>query len=174
MSIAAGALGPFRLTGAAATDMLGAALGPALCAGDVVGLSGPLGAGKSALARAAIGARLAAEGRAEETPSPSYTLVQTYALADLEIWHADLHRLAAPEEAVELDLVEAFDAAICLIEWIDRLGPLLPPRRLELRLDIAEEGAARDLWAQPVGSNWDAALDAMRRVLTTARPGRQG
>ena len=62
----------------------------------MVGLSGGLGAGKSTFARALIAARLAALGRAEDIPSPSYTLVQTYDLDGVELWHADLYRLGAP------------------------------------------------------------------------------
>ena len=95
-------------------------------------LSGDLGAGKSALARAAIAAILAREGRVEEIPSPSFTLVQTYESDIAEIWHADLHRLAGPAAIPELGLEDAFDEAVCLIEWPDRLGPLAPARRLEI------------------------------------------
>lgn len=152
---------PLRLRGPAATDALGARLAGALAPGDVIGLSGPLGAGKSALARAILAARLAADGRAEDMPSPSYTLVQTYRAGGVDLLHADLYRLSDPEEALELGLIEAFDGAICLIEWPDRLGPFAPARRLEIALSLAEGGAARDLTATAVGSNWAEALSAL-------------
>ncbi len=122
-----------------ATSRLGAALGRALTAGDVVALTGDLGAGKSALSRAAIRARL---GDPEaEVPSPTFTLVQTYETDDLEIWHVDLYRLDGRADAVELGLDEAFAEAASLIEWPDRLGPDLPGRAL--RIDIVHDGDGR-------------------------------
>lgn len=136
----------------AATDALGARLAPALAPGDVVLLEGPLGAGKSALARAVIRARLAAAGAPEEDiPSPTFTLVQTYEAGGTEIWHCDLYRLSGPEEAAELGLEEAFARAICLVEWPERLGRHLPARHLRIRLE--EAGAGRRAILSPSG-NW--------------------
>lgn len=119
----------------AATARLGQWLAPRLAPGDVILLEGPIGAGKSHLARALILARL---GRAEDVPSPTFTLVQTYE-ADAEIWHADLYRLTHPDEVIELGLEAAFATAICLVEWPDRLGDLTPPDALHLRLAAAEQ-----------------------------------
>lgn len=137
----------------AATARAGAALGLALRPGDAVLLSGPLGAGKTALARAAIAARLRAAGRlAEEIPSPSFTLVQVYE-ADCAIWHADLWRLSGPEEALELGLSEAAEEAILLVEWPDRLGPFTPARRLEIILEAPDGGGRRLRW-RGVGGGW--------------------
>ncbi len=141
-----------------ATDRLGAALSRALGAGDALCLSGGLGAGKSALARAFLTARLAAEGRAEETPSPTYTLVQTYEFDDVEVWHADLYRLSSLDEIEELGLFEAPERRILLIEWPDRAVGALPPRRLEAALEMA--GAGRRLTLTPVGPGWEQALAA--------------
>jgi tRNA threonylcarbamoyladenosine biosynthesis protein TsaE len=107
-----------------------------LRAGDCLLLEGQIGAGKSHFARAFIQARL---GRAEDVPSPTFTLVQSYQ-ADVEIWHADLYRLSHPDEVLELGLDEAFDSAICLIEWPDRLGSLLPKGAMRLRFALAGEG----------------------------------
>ncbi|MGR3781163.1 MAG: tRNA (adenosine(37)-N6)-threonylcarbamoyltransferase complex ATPase subunit type 1 TsaE [Albimonas sp.] len=150
------------LADAEATDRAGAALGLALAPGDAVMLSGDLGAGKSALARAAIAAILAREGRVEEIPSPSFTLVQTYDAAGAEIWHADLHRLSGPAAIPELGLEEAFDEAVCLVEWPDRLGPLAPPRRLEIALAFPPGGAeGRMLEARALGPGWERALAAL-------------
>jgi len=124
------------LAGPDDTDQLAKRLAPLLRAGDCVLLSGPIGAGKSHFARALIRARL---GRMEEVPSPSFTLVQTYA-ADVEIWHADLYRLTHPDEVLELGLEAAFATAICLVEWPDRLGQLAPPDALHVSLAVEAEG----------------------------------
>jgi tRNA threonylcarbamoyladenosine biosynthesis protein TsaE len=121
-----------------ATTRLGALLAGAMGAGDCLLLSGPIGAGKSHLARALIQARL---GSPEDVPSPSFTLVQTYEADGVDIWHADLYRLSHPDEALELGLGEAFDTAITLVEWPDRLGNAAPPDAL--RLALAPEGDGR-------------------------------
>ena len=148
------------LPDAAATDAAGAALARALAPGDVVLLSGGLGAGKSALARAAIAALLAAEGRIEDIPSPSFALVQVYRTEAAEIWHADLHRLSGPEGCAELGLEDAFESAVVFVEWPDRLGPLTPARRLEIALDF-DAGEGRVLRARGVGRGWEGALAAL-------------
>jgi len=145
----------------AATARAGSALGRALSQGDVVLLEGPLGAGKSALARAAITARLADEGRQEETPSPTYTLVQTYPSPRGDVWHADLYRLTDPDEALELGLSGAFADAICLIEWPERLGRWTPPRALVARMGFPATGEGRTLTLAPRVGGWDAALTAV-------------
>lgn len=145
----------------AATRAVGAALGRALRAGDVVALTGDLGAGKSELARAAIRARL--DDPDLDVPSPTFTLVQTYDAPDLEIWHVDLYRLDRPEDALELGLEEAFADAALLIEWPERLGPDLPAAHLDAWLTIADdEGGARCLrLADPSGA-WADRLAELR------------
>jgi tRNA threonylcarbamoyladenosine biosynthesis protein TsaE len=144
----------------AATDRLGARLGTALQPGDTVLLFGDLGAGKTALARAAIAARLATVGLAEDIPSPTFTLVQTYE-ADVQIWHADLYRLTGPEEAEELGLADAMDEAIVLIEWPDRLADLTPERRLEVSLAFPPDGDGRQITLSPIGGGWDNVLNGL-------------
>jgi len=149
----------------AATERAGRLLAGVLRAGDCVLLSGPLGAGKSALARAIIRARLGDPDA--EVPSPSYTLVNVYAPPGApgpeaegpEIWHADLYRLASPEETDELGLGDALPSALTLIEWPDRLGPLIPPRHLALTLAYADSG--RILTAEGLGAGWSGALAAL-------------
>ena len=121
---------------AASTD-LAQRLAPILRAGDVLLLRGQIGAGKSFFARALI-RHLA--GAQIEVPSPTYTLVQTYDLPGLEVWHADLYRLSDPEEVVELGLTEAFDTALCLVEWPDALGPYRPDTALTLDFEVDGEG----------------------------------
>lgn len=139
-----------------ATDAIGRALGPALAAGDVVALSGPLGAGKSHLARAVIRARLG-DPRAE-VPSPTYTLVNVYDAPGGEIWHADLYRVDA-DETDEIGLADALGRAVLLVEWPDR-WPGLPDRHLALALAPAGDG--RDIAVTARGPGWDAALSALR------------
>lgn len=113
----------------AATAALASALAPVLLPGDVLLLSGAIGAGKTAFARALIRARM---GAMVDVPSPTFTLVQTYETPEAEIWHSDLYRLTHPDEALELGLEDAFETAICLIEWPDRLGNAVPQSALDL------------------------------------------
>ncbi|MES2845751.1 MAG: tRNA (adenosine(37)-N6)-threonylcarbamoyltransferase complex ATPase subunit type 1 TsaE [Pseudomonadota bacterium] len=129
-----------------ATTRLGAWLAARLGPGDCVLLDGPIGAGKTHLARAIIRARL---GRMEDVPSPTFTLVQTYDEGDIEIWHADLYRLSHPDEVLELGLDEALDHAICLIEWPDRMGSLLPPDAIRITLSTEGEGRRAVITAPP-------------------------
>lgn len=137
----------------AATDRLGAALALRLRPGDTVLLSGDLGAGKSHLARAIIQAMQAPFGAAEDVPSPTYTLVQTYRAGAAELVHADLYRLGDPSELVELGLDEALGRAICLVEWPDRLEAL-PADALAVALSMAGEGRR----ARLSGPGWGARL----------------
>lgn len=127
----------FPLCDADETARLGGWFAARLHAGDCLLLEGPIGAGKSHFCRALIQTRL---GRAEDVPSPTFTLVQTYQ-ADVEIWHADLYRLTHPDEVLELGLEAAFDTGICLIEWPDRLGRHAPPHAL--RLQFQQDGDGR-------------------------------
>ncbi|MEM7268794.1 MAG: tRNA (adenosine(37)-N6)-threonylcarbamoyltransferase complex ATPase subunit type 1 TsaE [Pseudomonadota bacterium] len=143
-----------------ATRRIGEALGMACRPGDTVLLVGALGAGKTALARAAILARLASVGKVEDAPSPTFTLVQTYE-ADIPIWHADLYRLSSSDEAYELGLDDAFDTALTFVEWPDRLGTLTPARRLEVRLSFPDDHEGRVASYCAFGSGWDHALTAL-------------
>jgi len=123
----------------AATEALAARLAHLARAGDALLLQGPLGAGKSALARAFL--RAAAGDPALEVPSPTFTLVQSYELpGGLAAHHFDLYRLAGPEGLLELGWDEAREG-IVLVEWPERLGRLSPPGALHLRLapGIGEE-----------------------------------
>lgn len=117
------------------TEALAINIAPLLRRGDTLLLHGEIGSGKSTFARAIIRARL---GRFEDVPSPTFTIVQTYQDGALEIWHCDLYRLSNPDEAIELGLEIAFDEAICLIEWPDRLGTLIPQNALNINFEARE------------------------------------
>ena len=154
----------FRLADPAATARLAAALALLLRPGDVLALQGDLGSGKTAFARALI---QALSDEAIEVPSPTFTLVQTYATAAGEIWHFDLYRLGSAGEARELGIEDAFLDGISLIEWPDRLGDLLPAERLEILLQEPErdtESTARLARLTGTGS-WLARLARLREAV---------
>ena len=120
----------------ARTSALGAAIARALRPGEAVCLWGPLGAGKTTLARGLIRALTSPD---EEVPSPTFTLAQPYEGA-LPLVHFDLYRLERPEEAEELGIWEALDDGVAIIEWPERLGGRLPPDRLDIVLSLEGEG----------------------------------
>jgi tRNA threonylcarbamoyladenosine biosynthesis protein TsaE len=120
-----------------ATDQLGATLAARLRIGDVVGLKGELGAGKTTLARAIL--RAAAEDARLIVPSPTFTLVEVYETPLGSFWHFDLYRLETPEQVFELGWEEALAGGISLIEWPERLGPLLP-KHLSVTLEVDGDG----------------------------------
>jgi tRNA threonylcarbamoyl adenosine modification protein YjeE len=124
----------------AATGALGARLAGLLRPGDVIALRGPLGAGKSELARAMIRARA---GAAIEVPSPSFTLVQDYVLPGLTIRHIDLYRIDDPAELSEIGLDAPEGEEAWLIEWPERAGRFLPGDRLDLALEQGPTPDAR-------------------------------
>lgn len=126
-----------------AVDQLGRAIAAEARVGDILALSGDLGAGKTTLARAI----LSHLGLSEEAPSPTFTIVQTYDAPPLRlpVWHVDLYRLEEPEETVELGLDEAFEYALSLIEWPERMGAFMPSDRLWLALAPATSGGGRTL-----------------------------
>lgn len=138
----------------AATAALARRIAAVARAGDVIGLCGDLGAGKTTLARFFI----AALGGEEEVPSPTFNLVQIYALATATVWHFDLYRVERPEEAIELGIEDAFAEGISLIEWPERLGGLLPADRLDVRLAMGERAQARRARLEARGS-WRERLD---------------
>jgi len=133
------ALFSLSLQNETATAALGARLAGVVRAGDIVGLSGPLGAGKTTLARGII----AAFAGAREAPSPTYALVETYAGASGDLWHFDLYRLEKPGDVWELGLEEALEDGICLIEWPDRIEGVLPADMLRLDLALSDDGSRR-------------------------------
>ncbi|MEX0753264.1 MAG: tRNA (adenosine(37)-N6)-threonylcarbamoyltransferase complex ATPase subunit type 1 TsaE [Xanthobacteraceae bacterium] len=109
----------------------------ALQPGDLITLSGDLGAGKTTFARALI--RHLAGDETIEVPSPTFTLIQTYELAQLPIVHADLYRLSGPAELAELGFDDLPEKAIVLLEWPDRAAGFLPPDRLDIAFTLAPQ-----------------------------------
>ena len=121
-----------------------AALAVILRPGDVIALSGDLGAGKTTFARGV----LRGLGWTGEVPSPSFTLVQTYDTTP-PVWHVDLYRLDSADEADALGLDDAWDDAVVVIEWPERLGGQLPGDALRLRLDGAGDTTRTLTWTVP-------------------------
>lgn len=132
-------------------------LGRGLHAGDVVLLGGSIGTGKTHFARHLI---QSLQANPEDVPSPSFTLIQVYETDSGEIWHADLYRLSSPSEVEELGLPEAFETAICLVEWPDRLGPLAPPQALIIEFALGTGETERTLSFNWTADRWSQLVQA--------------
>ena len=141
--------GDFRLPTEAKTTRFGAALAGALQKGEAVCLSGPLGAGKSVMARGLVRALSPDEG---DVPSPTFTLVQFYKGRKFPIAHFDLYRIKSPDEAIEIGLDEALQDGAAVIEWAEKLGHHLPPNRLDIEFEI--DGETRRIRLTPHGA-WE-------------------
>lgn len=118
----------------AQTCALAAKVAGQITAPAVICLDGALGAGKSVFARAF----LTALGESGDIPSPTFTLVQVYderGPDGCDVWHMDAYRIESPKEALELGIEDAFDSAICLIEWPGKIADLLPGRRLDIFIE---------------------------------------
>ena len=154
------------LAGEGATSRLGEELAARIACGDLLLVSGELGAGKSSLARALI--RAAAGDPALDVPSPTFTLVQHYETDRLTIHHFDLYRISGPDELEELGLNEALDAGIAIVEWPDRASHLLAHDRLEISLSLDPASPELRLARLRGHGAWAARLarmDAIRRFL---------
>ena len=148
-----------ELPDAEATTRLGHAIAPLLAPGDSLLLYGPLGMGKSTLARGLIRALTTPD---EDVPSPTFTLVQFYE-SDPPVAHFDLYRLTRPEEAFEIGLDEALDEGCAIIEWPERLGEA-PERFLgpdRLAIEISEHGDGRVATVSGAG-RWEDLIDHVR------------
>lgn len=146
----------FDLKSEADTVALGREIARHLSAGDTVTLSGPLGSGKSVLARAIV----RTFSPREEVPSPTFTLVQSYETQNFTISHVDLYRLRSESELRELGLDEALERGVLVIEWPDRMGVQLPADRLDLMFEAAD-GESRLMKIVGRGS-WVARLKSLR------------
>lgn len=141
------------------TARLAAELSGFLTPGDVILLQGDVGAGKTHFARSLIQAILLSP---EDVPSPTFTLVQTYETSRGPVWHSDLYRISSTFEIEELGLTEAFEDAICLVEWPDRLGPLRPAGALSVTLAAQPHNGARLITAEWDDDQWQDKLQGWR------------
>lgn len=121
------------------TQTLGEALGEALAPGDIVGLSGPLGAGKTRLSRA-IGAG-AGVVQGTVVNSPTFTILNVYDTADCPIFHLDLYRLTGTDDLESVGLPDMLEGhGILLVEWFDTFPDAFPADHLHIRIEISGEG----------------------------------
>ncbi len=104
--------------------------------GDCFALYGTLGMGKSVLCRAFIHCLT----DAQEVPSPTFTLVQSYSAEDFEIYHFDLYRLKSPEDVFELGMEEALYEGVTLIEWPEKMGAYLPQKAIKVEISAEKDG----------------------------------
>jgi tRNA threonylcarbamoyladenosine biosynthesis protein TsaE len=150
------------------TRAIGAAVAGLLEPGDVVGLTGDLGAGKTRLVQGAV----AALGADDQVISPTFMLVREYD-GDVAVNHVDAYRLRGPAELEDLGDDTVFDPdAVVFVEWADRVSRALPDGWVELRLEVAGDERRR-VTVEPHGGPWPARMPALRRALapfTVARP----
>ena len=142
------------------TRIIGASLAPMLLPGDVVSLSGDLGAGKTALVQGIA----AAFGVEERVTSPSFTIVHEYK-GRFPMFHIDVYRLNSFQEVLDLGFEEFLDGnAVVMIEWGGAIGPLLPRRHLEIEIRATgdEDPNARFLVFRPHGQEWIRKIQDMR------------
>ena len=140
----------FSLKNELETGILASQLADVSVTGDVIGLIGDLGVGKTAFARAFINARVGDV----EVPSPTFTIVQVYEFSDINVYHFDLYRIEETEELFELGIEDAFTDGISLIEWPDRMDTYLPSDRLDIIFSSVSSENARQVTLVGYGENW--------------------
>src|SRR5271169_5042685 len=138
--------------------------------GDVITLSGDLGAGKTAAARALI--RYLASDDSIEVPSPTFTLAQNYDLPAFPLVHADLYRINDSMELEEIGLSPLPVGAVALIEWPERAAAALPPDRIDIALNhrpaLGSTARAAEITGHGTGAGQVARLEALRQFLAGA------
>jgi tRNA threonylcarbamoyladenosine biosynthesis protein TsaE len=140
----------FILKNEAATGILASQLANLAEPRDIIALTGNLGLGKTAFARAFI----TALGGSGEVTSPTFSLVQVYELSRINVYHFDLYRIENSEEIFELGIEDAFAEGISLIEWPDRMATYLPPERLDIFFSNGLDENARRVLLVGHGENW--------------------
>jgi tRNA threonylcarbamoyladenosine biosynthesis protein TsaE len=146
----------FKLPDEAATLRLGAALAPGVGPGRVLHLRGELGSGKTTLVRGL----LRALGHPGRVKSPTYTLVEPYAISKLHLYHFDFYRFKDRADWLTSGFRDYFNAdSACVVEWPERAAGLLAPPDLDLSLDFDGTGRLARLEARtPAGASWAASL----------------
>ena len=124
--------------------------------GDIFALYGTLGAGKSTFSRFFIQNL----SDAQEVPSPTFTLLQSYEAPDFEIYHFDLYRLKSPEEIFEIGMEDALYGGVCLIEWPEQMGGYLP--RDVFRVEFQPEGKRRRITIRAVSPQKQQRLQQLK------------
>ena len=142
----------------AATEAFGRRLGGLLFPGAVVALVGPLGAGKTHLARAVAAGLGVPDPRV--VTSPTFVLIQEYA-GRLPVYHFDVYRLRGESDFADLGVLEYFEGdGVCMVEWADRAAGLLPAERLWVQLAVAGE-TARRATVEGAGERYEAVVKAL-------------
>ncbi len=145
------------------TRIIGASLGPVLLPGDVVSLSGDLGAGKTVLVQG-IAASLGVRGR---VTSPTFTIVHEYK-GRYPILHMDVYRLDSFQEVIDLGFEELLDpGAVLVVEWGEAVSPMLPDRHLVIDMRAGEADDERTLYFKPHGFEWGRKLEQVRTTAET-------
>jgi tRNA threonylcarbamoyladenosine biosynthesis protein TsaE len=157
-----------RTAAADETEALGRRVGALLRAGDVVALSGDLGAGKTVMARGIA----AGAGSAARVASPTFTLIREYP-GPLPLFHADLYRIDAPAQLEDLGLDELFDRpAVIVIEWAERAGSLLPPEHLWVAIAFGSGADDREITFTARGRRYEELLERLIPELPSAATSR--
>ncbi|HEY6894988.1 MAG TPA: tRNA (adenosine(37)-N6)-threonylcarbamoyltransferase complex ATPase subunit type 1 TsaE [Rhodanobacteraceae bacterium] len=147
-----------HLPDAQATSRAGAALAPCLRGGIVITLHGELGSGKTTLVRGLLRAR----GVTGPVKSPTYALVEHYPVSRLDFYHFDFYRFMSPDEWESAGMSDYFrDDAVCVVEWPERVGDLLPVPDLALSLAYASDGG-RGLDARSCTEQGERCLTMLR------------
>ena len=155
-----------HLPDAAATEAAGSRLAERLRAGMIVTLAGDLGSGKTTLVRGC----LRALGWKGPVKSPTYTLVEHYPLSSLYFYHFDFYRFADPIEWETAGLADHFrDDSVCVVEWPERVGALLPAPDLACSLAHRADGRGRDLTLHANTEQGERCLSAIAAVAPSAR-----
>lgn len=156
-------LATIKLADLAATESLANRLAGFLEPGDVIGLSGDLGTGKTVIARGVIRALAATHTvEVDDIPSPTFTLVQQYDFQPFSLFHIDLYRIDQPSDVLELGVEDFFAEDISLIEWPERLGAYLPEDRLHLTLQAGDHDGGRIVQIEKRGTWRDRDLELTR------------
>jgi tRNA threonylcarbamoyladenosine biosynthesis protein TsaE len=143
------------------TRVLAAALAGFLVSGDLVVLTGDLGAGKTCFTQG-LGAGL---GVGDRITSPTFTIVAEHE-GRLPLHHLDAYRLAGPEDALDLDLPELLERGVTVIEWGDRLADALPEEQLRVELRLGDGDDDRRLEVHLLGSRWEQQRSELERALS--------